>query len=147
MKRDPSHEIAVLFLDVDRFKTINDTFGHQAGDRFLVLFARRLATCLRPHDVLARLGGDEFTILLEGITGVHGACVAAERILDALAEPFRVDDWEMQGSTSIGIVLGAPGYEDPEAMLRDADIAMYRAKQAGGGCYEVFARERHLRTG
>ncbi len=146
MKRHPQPLVAVLFLDIDRFKIINDSLGHGAGDRLLADLARRLASCLRPYDMLARLGGDEFTILLEDITGVRDARVVAERILRAVAQPFRIDGQEVVATTSIGIVLGEPGYEEPEAMLRDADIAMYRAKQLGGGRYELFVHELHVRA-
>jgi diguanylate cyclase (GGDEF)-like protein/PAS domain S-box-containing protein len=146
MKRHPEPLVAVLFLDIDRFKIINDSLGHAAGDRLLAALARRLASCLRPFDMLARLGGDEFTILLEDVMGVRDACVVAERIQCALIEPFRIEGQDVFATTSIGIALGEPGYEDAGAMLRDADIAMYRAKQLGGGRYELFVHELHVQA-
>jgi diguanylate cyclase (GGDEF)-like protein len=146
MKRHPEPLVAVLFLDIDRFKIINDSLGHVAGDRLLAALARRLARCLRPYDMLARLGGDEFTILLEDVRGVRDACAVAERILRALVQPFRIAGQDVVATTSIGILLGEPGYDDAESMLRDADIAMYRAKQLGGGRYELFVHELHVQA-
>jgi diguanylate cyclase (GGDEF)-like protein len=144
MKRHPESAVAVLFLDMDRFKVFNDSLGHVAGDRLLAAVGRRLASCLRPYDMLGRLGGDEFVVLLEDITDVRDACVVAERILHALVQPFRVDGHNVVTAMSIGIVLSGQGYEDAESMLRDADIAMYRAKRSGGGRYELFVHELHL---
>jgi len=139
----PERPVAVLFLDVDRFKVVNDSLGHVAGDQLLAALARRLASCLRPYDMLARLGGDEFTILLEDTRGVRDARIVAERILQALVPPFLLEGHEVVATASIGIVLGE-GYEDAEAMLRDAGTAMYRAKQLGRGRYEVFVHELHV---
>ncbi|MFY9780279.1 MAG: EAL domain-containing protein [Candidatus Baltobacteraceae bacterium] len=146
MSRHPQGLMAVLYLDIDRFKVVNDSLGHEVGDGLLVAFARRLASCLRPYDTLARLGGDEFTVLLEEVPDVRGACAVSERILRALAEPLKIEDHEIAAATSIGIALGGSGCGDAETMLRDADIAMYRAKQLGGGRYEVFVRELHVRA-
>ncbi|MGP6158461.1 MAG: putative bifunctional diguanylate cyclase/phosphodiesterase, partial [Vulcanimicrobiaceae bacterium] len=146
MKRYPETLVAVLFLDIDRFKIINDSLGHAAGDQLLAALAGRLASCLRPHDMLARLGGDEFTILLDDATDARDACIVAERILHALVQPFRIDEQDVFATISIGVALGEPGSEDAVAMLRDADIAMYRAKQLGGGRYELFVHEMHVQT-
>jgi diguanylate cyclase (GGDEF)-like protein len=129
--------LAVLFLDLDRFKTINDSLGHDAGDRLLQAVAERLHGCLRPGDTLARYGGDEFTILLED-TCERDAAVVAGRVLDALTRPFLLSGREVVITTSIGIALAGAGTDRLDPM-RDADLAMYRAKAAGGGRWEVFA--------
>ncbi len=145
--------LAVLFLDLDRFKVVNDSLGHDAGDELLRALARRLAAVLRPGDVVSRFGGDEFTVLCEDLVpsaADQQAIGVAERLLDALREPFVVDDEEQFVSASIGIAIGVTGLERPEALVRDADAAMYRAKERGKSRYEVFdeemrerARERH----
>jgi diguanylate cyclase (GGDEF)-like protein/PAS domain S-box-containing protein len=128
---------AVLFLDLDRFKLVNDTLGHQGGDRLLMDVARRLESALRPGDTVARLGGDEFTVLLDDVHDVREAIVVAERVHDALTAPFRLESRELFVSTSIGIALAGPGAE-PDQVLRDADTAMYRAKTDGRACHAVF---------
>ncbi len=138
--------VAVLFLDIDRFKIINDSLGHAGGDRLLAALAARLASCLHPYDVLARLGGDEFAILLDDDTTERDASLLAGRILQKLTDPFHVDSQDVLASMSIGIVLGRLGSEDAVGMLRDADIAMFRAKQAGGGRYELFVHEMHVQA-
>ncbi len=138
--------VAVLFLDIDRFKIINDSLGHGGGDRLLAALARRLANCLHSSDVLARLGGDEFAILLDDDTTERDASQLATRILQTLVEPFRIDAQDVLASVSIGIALGRLGSEDAVGMLRDADIAMFRAKQAGGGRYELFVHEMHVQA-
>jgi diguanylate cyclase (GGDEF)-like protein/PAS domain S-box-containing protein len=132
---------AVLFLDLDRFKDINDTAGHDAGDRLLIAVAARLRAALRDGDTLARLGGDEFTVLLENVTDVHEAVRAATRLLDALAEAFILDGQGYRFTASIGIAIGHGGHDRPEDVLRDADIAMYRAKEAGRSGYAIFDPE------
>jgi diguanylate cyclase (GGDEF)-like protein/PAS domain S-box-containing protein len=145
--------VAVLFLDLDRFKVVNDSLGHDAGDALLAVLARRLESVLRPGDVVSRFGGDEFTILCEDIdphaAGRQSVSVA-ERILDAIGEPFVLDGDEQFLSASIGIALALGGSERPEDLLRDADAAMYRAKERGRGCCEIFdeamrarAQDRH----
>jgi len=134
---------AVLYLDLDRFKSINDSLGHQAGDELLIATARRLERCVRPGDTLARLGGDEFTVLLDDISSEADATGVAERIHEELAAPFEVRGYEMFTSVSVGIALSSAGYECPEDMLRDADTAMYRAKAGGRARHQVFDGDMH----
>lgn len=129
---------AVLFLDFDRFKLINDSMGHLAGDMLLVAIARRLEGCLRPHDTVARLGGDEFTILLEDIHGIQDATGVAERVQRALTLPFQLNGQDVFISASIGIVPSEARYDRPEDILRDADIAMYQAKEQGKARHALF---------
>lgn len=129
---------AVLFLDFDRFKLINDSLGHAAGDEFLVQVAQRLHARLRPNDVVARLGGDEFAILMRRFDDASAAPALAQRLLQALEEPFRLGETDWATSASIGITTSAAGYRNPQDVLRDADIAMYRAKAAGRGRFVVF---------
>jgi diguanylate cyclase (GGDEF)-like protein len=128
----------VLFLDVDNFKIINDSLGHQNGDHVLVAVGQRLRSCTRPEDIVARLGGDEFIILLEDITAVHDATQVAERITAALRAPIPLHGREVYITTSIGIVFNGCGVEQPNSLVRDADIALYRAKAAGKAQYVVF---------
>ena len=138
---------AVLFLDLDRFKVVNDSLGHGAGDRLLVDVAARLEQVLRGGDTAARFGGDEFVILCEEVSGEREAIVIAERIAGVLDAPFLVGEEEVFVRTSVGISLAAGRDVRPEAVIRDADAAMYRAKERGGGVYEVFddgMRERAL---
>ena len=137
-KRAPESIFAILFLDLDGFKLINDSLGHLTGDRLLQGFARRLHDCLRPSDTLARLGGDEFTILLEDIKNVKDAILVAERILQNLHLPFNLDGQQVFTNTSIGIALSTVNYQRADEILRDADTAMYRAKAQGKGCYAIF---------
>lgn len=137
---------AVMFLDLDRFKGVNDGLGHQAGDELLMQFARRLELCIRPGDTLARLGGDEFAVLLEDIRSETDATRVAERIHQALASPFTIDGTEIFVSGSVGIALSSTGYTRPADMLRDADTAMYRAKSNGRSRHEVFDADMHQRA-
>jgi diguanylate cyclase (GGDEF)-like protein/PAS domain S-box-containing protein len=138
-RRQNSREVGVLFMDLDRFKTINDSLGHQAGDRLLVAVAECLRNRLRTEDVLARFGGDEFAVLLEDTAGTSQAIRVAQRIAEDLQVPFTVEDFQVSVSTSIGITLGtAHTNDDPEGMLREADAAMFRAKEQGPGRYAVF---------
>jgi diguanylate cyclase (GGDEF)-like protein len=125
-------------MDLDGFKTINDSLGHEAGDRFLVTVAERLKNRLRPEDTLARFGGDEFAVLLERVENPSEAIRVARRMVEGLREPFGVSDYRVSVNTSIGIALGDANTDDPEGMLREADTAMYRAKEQGQGRYEVF---------
>ena len=133
---DVDESAAVLFVDVDDLKTVNDSLGHQVGDLLLVALARRLSDSVRPADTCARLGGDEFAVLLEAVS-VEGACATACRILAALQSPLSIGRHELVASASIGIAF-AEESESPEALLRDADTAMYRAKAQGGGRYVLF---------
>ena len=131
-------EVAVLFTDLDNFKVINDSLGHEAGDQLLVAVAERLKACLRPVDTVARLGGDEFTLLLEGVTGVSDAARVAERIAQELRAPFALEAQEVFATTSTGIAVSSSAQGQPTDLLRHADLAMYRAKSKGKACYEVF---------
>ncbi|MCW3038761.1 MAG: hypothetical protein JWM31_666 [Solirubrobacterales bacterium] len=135
-RRDSS--LAVLFCDLDRFKVVNDSLGHTAGDRLLVDVAARLEDVLRAGDSAARFGGDEFVVLCEDIAGEQQAIQIAERISGALSSPFLLDGDEVFVQTSVGIALAVDAQARPEALIRDADAAMYRAKERGGGVYEVF---------
>lgn len=134
---------AVLFLDLDRFKNINDSLGHIAGDQLLIATARTLETCLRPTDTVARLGGDEFAILLDGMENQDHAISVAERIQQALTRPFNLIGHEVYITASIGITLNNGNYTDPENVLRDADTAMYRAKEGGKARFELFDSTMH----
>ncbi len=146
MARNPNHHFATLFLDLDRFKMINDSLGHTAGDQLLVAFAKRLATCLRPSDTVARLGGDEFTVLLEDPREPDDAISVANRIIESLKAPFVLGSHEVYVTTSIGIALSGNGYTRPQDVLRDADTAMYRAKAKGKSCHQVFDTAMHSRA-
>jgi diguanylate cyclase (GGDEF)-like protein/PAS domain S-box-containing protein len=145
-KRHKQYLFAVLFLDLDRFKRVNDSLGHVIGNQLLIAIARRLQLCMRLEDTVARLGGDEFVILLEGIESASDATRVAERIQTELAQPFHLSGHEMFATASIGIALSATGYEQPEAILRDADTAMYRAKAAGKSRYELFDTSMHAQA-
>lgn len=142
-KRREDRLFAVLFLDLDRFKIINDSLGHMVGDQLLVGIARRLEICLRPGDTVARLGGDEFTVLLEDLTNVAEVIEVAERLQKALTLPFNLNGHEVFTTVSIGIALSSTGYDRPEEVLRDADTAMYRAKMLGKARHEVFDKTMH----
>jgi diguanylate cyclase (GGDEF)-like protein/PAS domain S-box-containing protein len=137
-RRDPEKVFGVLFFDLDRFKNINDSLGHSVGDYLLMEVARRLERFLRPGDTVARLGGDEFAVILTDIDGVGAATHVAERIHELLGQVFVIAKHEVYTSASIGIAMVSEKYERPEDLLRDADLAMYRAKQRGTGCCEVF---------
>jgi len=146
MERARQHEdyqFAVLFLDLDRFKNVNDSLGHSIGDQLLIAMARRLESCTREVDMVARLGGDEFAILLDGIANGAEATNMARRIQEKLQSPFNLSGHEVFTTTSVGIALSSTGYDHPETMLRDADTAMYRAKAQGKACYEVFDKGMH----
>jgi len=143
MKRDANHTFAVLFLDLDRFKVINDSVGHLVGDEMLKQAGARLLGCVREPDVVSRLGGDEFALLLEDIHGPEDAFHVAQRVLQALAEPMRIAGKELFPSASIGIALSHERYQSAQDLLRDADVAMYRAKAHGRHRFEVFDERLH----
>ena len=145
-QRHQEHLFAVLFLDLDRFKIINDSLGHLTGDRLLIELASRLQLCLRQSDTVARMGGDEFTILLPDIEDSSDAIRVAERIAEQLQLPFILDDKEVFTSVSVGITLSTTGYDRAEDVLRDADIAMYRAKSQGTARYEIFNTDMHAQA-
>jgi diguanylate cyclase (GGDEF)-like protein/PAS domain S-box-containing protein len=146
LERKPDATLALLFLDIDRFKVVNDSLGHGLGDELLRAVARRLQRAVRPGDTVARLGGDEFTILVEDIEGVEDAIVVADRIQVALNEPFDLLEHRLVASASIGIAMRTPGYRKPEELLRDADLAMYRAKSRGRARHEIFTPQMHSRA-
>ena len=148
-KRDPSRKFGVLFLDFDRFKVINDSLGHEVGDMLIVGIAERLRRETRSSDTVAtmsttaRLGGDEFIVVLDELRDHHDAVRVAERLLEAFAQPYDLKGHTVHSTASIGITTNNLDYRTPEEMLRDADIAMYRAKAAGKACYMLFDREMH----
>src|SRR5215212_3556891 len=127
----PDHVVAVLFLDLDRFKNINDSLGHVVGDQLLKAVAGRLSGCVRSQDTVSRFGGDEFAVLLNGVDGVKEVMGIVERILGDVEKPYKLSGYEVVTSTSVGITLSTIGYECTEDFLRDADTAMYRAKEKG----------------
>ena len=137
---------AVLFLDLDRFKLINDSIGHMVGDQLLIGIANRLTHCVRPGDKVARLGGDEFTILLDDIRSVSEATEVADRIQKHLSKSFNVGGYETFTTVSIGIALSTPEYQLPEDFLRDADTAMYQAKSLGKARHVIFDKGMHARA-
>ena len=143
LRRDTHHQFAVLFLDLDRFKVINDSVGHLVGDEMLKQAGARLSACVREPDVVSRLGGDEFALLLEDIRGPEDAFHVAQRVLSALAEPMRIAGKELFPSASIGIALSHERYHSAQELLRDADVAMYRAKAHGRHRFEVFDERLH----
>jgi diguanylate cyclase (GGDEF)-like protein/PAS domain S-box-containing protein len=140
LARVARHEksIAVLFLDLDDFKLVNDSLGHEVGDRLLVEVAGRLKECVRPQDTVARLGGDEFTVLLEEVENVDGATHVVRRVTEALRTPFDLGEDRLSTGVSIGGVLGNSARDRPEDLLRNADLALYEAKRRGKARYEIF---------
>jgi diguanylate cyclase (GGDEF)-like protein/PAS domain S-box-containing protein len=145
-RRTGNRLFAALFLDLDRFKIINDSLGHMVGDQLLVGIAHRLEACLRPGDTVARLGGDEFTILLEDLSDTGDVIEVATRVQEAVAQPFNIGGHEVVTTASIGIAMSNTGYERAEDLLRDADTAMYRAKMMGKKRHVVFDKEMHDRA-
>ena len=145
-KRREDYQFAVLFIDLDRFKNVNDSLGHTMGDSLLVSIANRLRRYLRETDTLARLGGDEFVVLLEDIQGIDDARAAAVRYHEALREPFDLRTQEVFITASIGIALGEAAYAGAEEVLRDADTAMYQAKEGGRSRHEVFRQGMHTKA-
>ncbi|MCY7347801.1 MAG: EAL domain-containing protein [Pyrinomonadaceae bacterium] len=140
---NPRHKVSVLFIDLDRFKVVNDSLGHLIGDQLLIGIADRLRDCLRPNDIVARLGGDEFTILVEGKYETGEVVRIAERLQEKFAQPFDLSGHEIYSSASIGILHVSEKHLLPEDIMRDADTAMYQAKRAGKACHEVFNEEMH----
>lgn len=144
--RDPGYRFSVLFIDLDRFKNVNDSLGHDAGDELLVSIARRLEHCVRLVDTVARMGGDEFVVLLDESREPDGATRVAARIIDELGRPFQIDGHQLFTGASVGIALSSPRYATPGELLRDADTAMYRAKEAGRGRFVIFDPAMHARA-
>jgi diguanylate cyclase (GGDEF)-like protein/PAS domain S-box-containing protein len=139
----PDYKVSILFIDLDRFKVVNDSLGHSTGDMLLVKIAERLRDCLRPADIVARLGGDEFTILVEGNHHPREVIRIAERVKEKFAKPFDLDGQEVYSSASIGILHNSDQHLIPADMMRDADTAMYQAKRAGKARHEVFDEHMH----
>jgi diguanylate cyclase (GGDEF)-like protein len=137
-KANLNYQFAVLFLDCDRFKVVNDSLGHLVGDELLILIAHRLSCYVKPQNTLARLGGDEFAILLTEIPNFHDVTTLSDQILQCFSQPFNLERHEIFMNASIGIVIGNCEYNEPEYLLRDADTAMYRAKALGKGQYHLF---------
>lgn len=142
-KRDPRRHFGVMFLDFDRFKLVNDSMGHSAGDNLLIQVSRRIQDQVRPGDVVARLGGDEFAVLVQRVESPTCATGLAERLQQVFRQPLLIAGVSLTTSASIGITFSQQGYDKPEDLLRDADIAMYRAKAAGKACYSVFDTRLH----
>jgi diguanylate cyclase (GGDEF)-like protein/PAS domain S-box-containing protein len=140
---NPANQFAVLFLDLDRFKIINDSLGHVVGDKLLVALAQRLKVSIRPGDVVARLGGDEFTVLLNRTGDLKEVARVAERLQTQIAQPFKIDNYEVFTTSSIGIIIADDLPREADDFLRDADTAMYRAKSAGKARFEIFDRHMH----
>jgi len=138
MADEPTFQYAVLFLDLDLFKVVNDSLGHLIGDQLLKLVAQRVKDCLSPGYAIARFGGDEFAILLENISDANAPIALARLIQTQLMQPFEINHHEMVVGASIGITLSSIGYHNPEEVLRDVDTALYRAKAQGRGCYALF---------
>ncbi len=142
-KSDPDHKLSILFIDLDRFKNVNDSLGHHHGDKLLVAIAERLSECVRPGDLIARLGGDEFTIMVEGDFDYEEVQNIAKRINRKFGTPFEIDGHEIYSSASIGILNAADNHDSAEEMLRDADTAMFQAKRAGKARHEIFTETMH----
>jgi diguanylate cyclase (GGDEF)-like protein len=139
-RRDQS-EVGVMFLDLDNFKHINDTLGHEAGDALLIEAARRVSSCLRGTSTVARLGGDEFLVILPGLSDADAPCQVADRILETFARPYMLSGQEVFVTTSIGIATFPSDSEDSGTLLRHADAAMYQAKHNGKSAYARFSPE------
>jgi diguanylate cyclase (GGDEF)-like protein/PAS domain S-box-containing protein len=145
-ERAGGDQFAVLYLDLDRFKVVNDSLGHLVGDQLLIAVSRRLEACLRPTDLLARLGGDEFAILLSPLRDEQQANAIAFRIQESLTSPFEIGGREVFTTASIGIAIGLPQYSSPDDIMRDADTAMYHAKTRGKARHELFDADMHARV-
>jgi diguanylate cyclase (GGDEF)-like protein/PAS domain S-box-containing protein len=145
-KYRPDYLFAALFLDLDRFKVINDSLGHQVGDELLIAIARRLEKCMRPGDMIARLGGDEFAVIIDNLKFPEDALQAAERLHQEMSIPYLLSGREVYASASIGVALSQAHHETAQDFLRAADTAMYHAKSRGRGCVELFDTEMHARA-
>ncbi len=145
-RQNDQYLFCVLFLDLDRFKNINDSLGHPCGDELLILVARRLEACIRQTDMIARFGGDEFAILLDGLQDSSDAIGVAEKVQKAISAPFKLHNHEAVTTASIGVALGTNNYSEAEDVIRDADTAMYRAKEHGKARYEIFDTAMHTRA-
>ncbi len=143
---NPHEQFAILFIDLDRFKIINDSLGHLVGDEILITCAQRLSNCVTSKTTLARLGGDEFTILLEQIADSNDAVLVAKKILQEFAQPFQVNNRSLTITVSIGIVIATENYRQEIDLLRDADTALYRAKELGKARYEIFDRQMYVQA-
>lgn len=146
VQRHPDYLFAVLFIDLDRFKIVNDSLGHEVGDQLLGAIAHQLHSLVRATDIVARLGGDEFVILLEPIEEIKDAVRVADRIVHELNSPIDLGSRQVYTSASIGIALSSPDYEQGTEILRDADIAMYRAKSRGKACFEIFNERMYMQA-
>ena len=133
--------VAIMYLDLDHFKNVNDSLGHDAGDQLLKAVAQRITSCLRDVDTVSRMGGDEFTVILESIPHIDNATIVAEKILDVMQEPFHLDGHEVHVTVSIGITLYPMDDKDLSSLLKDADVAMYRVKQAGRNGYQLYGAD------
>ena len=145
-KCDLEYKFAILFIDLDRFKIVNDSLGHLIGDRLLIACARRLQKCLVNQDIVGRIGGDEFAILLEKINDLHDAIAIADKIEAEFKKPFKLGTHMVTTTASIGIVLGSREYQQSSELLRDADTAMYRAKEGGKARSEIFNEQMHIQA-
>jgi diguanylate cyclase (GGDEF)-like protein len=143
VRRDVGDGFGLLYSDVDRFKVVNDSLGHHAGDEMLLEVARRLASCVREPDTVARLAGDEFVLLLEHVVQPEGACKVAQRVLESLEQPMQVAGRELRISASIGIALAGSDCESADRILHDADAALYRAKSTGRNRFVLFDEAMH----
>src|SRR5690606_1613454 len=137
-RRDPKYKVSVLFIDLDRFKYVNDSLGHFMGDQLLIAIADRLRKSMRPPDMVARLGGDEFIVLVEGRYYMEKVTRVADRIQEHLSQPFSIQGQEIFSSASIGILQAHGSHYTSEDMMRDADTAMYHAKRSGKARHETF---------
>lgn len=144
-RRRPDYLFSVLYLDIDRFKYINDSLGHLFGDRLLIKFAETIKTCLRDSDTVARMGGDEFAVILDDVNELDYTSTVVDRITTTLKQPLNINGHEVYSNVSMGIVTDCRSYENPEDIIRDADAAMYEAKNAGRACFRVFEAKMHHR--